>query len=281
MNTVSFSLPHPVLGLGDDIDGAFSIEIQVKRDPAKRCMEFHITNLEVTNKYVSAHLREQRFGIVFKVYCSSTFKTWSFLNPIGLFTIPEDELANKVEIEAFIVALQPFATYADKSFNPDFEGEIFSLGKFDIVGTVGKIIVPIEKKYEKLSIGNIFSFVPEESHLKPVSFDLNGDKIIVKYPVTATGAHPHNQLFNKSPWVTYNILIVPALTEAFRILSKAQEDKKSQEDMESIDTEWAYVLDSNLPVSERHNDPFVNAQLLLRQEIPLLLAYNELCPDHL
>jgi hypothetical protein len=271
MNVVNFSFPHPVLGLGDDIKGEFLLDLSVGRNAASKTIDFNIKRVEINNEYFSRLIGKNVAGVLYKIYCSSTFKTWCFLDPGKVFHINEDQLANKIEIECFIVALNALTDYTDISFNADFEGEIFSVEKYDIIGIVGKVNVPIEKKYEKLGIGNIFSFVPEENHTKPVSFDLNTNKIIVRYPITQAGVHPHNALFKKAPWTAYNILVVPALAEAFRQIAKAEEEG------EEIDKEWYYVIDSNLPYPEREKDSFTNAQLLINKEIPLLFAYSEIC----
>lgn len=271
MKTDNTSFPHPVLGLSDDVEGNFSLGINIERIKDDKAIQFVVSNIVIDNPYFNSLIERNIAGIVYKVYCSSTFKTWTFKNVKEIFKIPEDEICNKVEIQPLIVALSDIERYTDESFNPEFDDCVFSVKKHEIIGLLGSITIPIDKDYEKLSLGNIFNFSPEEDCKKPCSFEFRTDKITIRYPVTINGDHPPTGLFHKSPWAAYNIFIIPALTEAFRIMS--DDDQKG--DFESLD--WYFVLNSLLPEDQRDNDPYRNAQLLLDNDIPVLKAFDELC----
>ncbi|ULQ50972.1 hypothetical protein [Flavihumibacter fluvii] len=271
----TYSFPHPVLGLSigesQDISGEISLIINVSRISESRNIRFEISSFNINNDYFKNLFNVGKAGFLLKVYCSATLKTWVFVNSYEYIEIPEDELCSKVEIEPKIIALEYIGDFTDDTFSDEFNGQMFAVNKYEVIGLLDKIIIPIDKEYESLGLGNIFQFVPEESHLKPCSFDFTGDKIVIKYPPTAEFEHPPTALFNTAPYVAYNIFIVPALTEAFRIM--ADDDKKA--DVEGF--EWFYALNKLLPRSEWSEDPFINAQLILNREIPVLKAFNELC----
>jgi hypothetical protein len=271
MTTDNISFPHPVLGLSDDIEGSFSLDINVERNKENKTIEFIVSNVIVDNYYFSSLIENKIANIILKIYCSSTFKTWSFKNIHEKIEIPEDDLCNKVDVEVLIVAFQDINNYQDESFNQEFGSHLFTINKYEVIGILGKNTIPIDKNYEKLGIGNIFDFSPEDDASKPCSFEFRTDKIIVKYPVTINGDDPPNGLFHKSPWSAYNMLIVPALTEAFRNMA----DTNKRADFE--DKDWYFVLSTLLPEDERDDEPYANAQLILNKQIPLLKAYEELC----
>jgi len=271
MNTIPKYFPHPVLGLFDDISGRMSLEIEVERSQVTKSIIFRISQNKIDNEYFKRLIADGKASILFKVYCSSTFKTFNFLNPLSHFEISENEICNKVDIEPLIISTQNVTDYSDPSFNPEFDNQRFDLNKFDIIGVLGKVSIPIDQKYEKLGIGNLFVFEPNDDYTKPLSFVLNLDKIYIKYPPTKEGEHPPNGMFHKNPWTAFNIFILPALSEAFRIIQNPDQ----VEDVKEL--EWYQIINDLLPEPERDNDPIVNAQLILNREIPLLKAYDELC----
>lgn len=271
MNTESCSFPHPILGLSDDINGDFSLNIDVERSNSNKNIVFTITSLIINNNYFKNLVDTGKASILLKIYCSSTFKTWNFINPGSFFEIPEDDLFNKIEIETFIICENDIENYKDDTFNDIFENQIFRINKGEIIGLLGKITIPISKEYEMLGLGNIFNFEADYNSENPISFNINSDKIIIKYPVSITGEHAPSALFNKAPYTAYNIFIIPALIEVFRVMSISSE-------LSNVEGyEWYYVLNQLLPLDDRSDDPFANAQLILNKEIPMLKAFEELC----
>lgn len=274
MVTDALSFPHPVLGLADDIEGNFTLSIDMERNAIERVIEIGVSSIEYNNDYFKKLIENGSAALSIKIHCSSTFKTWTYVNLQDKIKIPEDDVCNKVEIVPSIIALRDIPDYNDSSFNLQFGKQGFYINKYDIIGLLGTVSLPIDKDYERLGLDNIFHFSPESDSITPCSFEFNTDKILIKYPITASGDHPHSALFHKAPWAAYNILIVPALTQAFTLMA----DKEKESDIN--DKEWYYVLNGLLPENEREDDPFKNAQLIINRQIPLLKAYEELCNKH-
>ncbi len=262
-----FSFPHPVLGLGDDISGAFNCSMDIERDANQRAIRFHNIKFEITNDYINTIIQDGEAGILMKVYCSSTFKTWTFLNPKDYFLINENDLYNKVEISVFVVTKTQIEQYSDNSFNKQFDGFTFGLNAKEVLAVTGNITMKIEKVDEKLGLGNIFKFFSHSSD-KPLQFTYHQNKIHIMYPVDINGEHPPNALFKTSPWTAYNMFIVPALSGAFDFVEEAREEAEGYE--------WYAVILDLLPEDQWQRDSFVNAQLILKKGIPVLNSYNEL-----
>jgi hypothetical protein len=262
------SFPHPVLGVSDDISGSVLVDLNVERVGQAKALRIVFETLIVDNSYFNFLIQSGKAKIAAKVYCGSTMKTWMFSDCLSGFDIPEDSIANKIEIEVYIIATENISNYFDETFNADYGGQIFAVSKRDIIGVLGKTVIPINKKFEKLGLGNIFKFVPNDDPRSPVSFDLTSDKITINYPVDRDGSHPPTALFHVAPWTAYNIFILPALAKAFDLKSGEQANE-----VEGLD--WSLTLDAMLPNSEWGNDGYINAQKILGFDMPLIQAYKE------
>jgi hypothetical protein len=165
------------------------------------------------------------------------------------------------------ITQKEISNYSDNSFNVQYGKETFSLNKNEVIAISGKETVQIPKTDEKLGLGNIFKF-NSHRHEMPIRFQFLQDKIHINYPETKNGEHPPNLLFSTTPWTAFNIFIVPALAEALRFVDNDPEGASRYE--------WYTVIDQLLPSSERTQDYFADAQLILQIEMPVLLSYNEI-----
>ncbi len=263
----SFSFPHPVLGLNDDIQGEFTISIKVERNVQERKLRFYNFEYLIDNKYINELINKNKAGILIKIYCSSTFLTWTILDPQKNFELDENDLFNKIEINVFIVTKERIENYSHSSFNPQFEGFNFSLNENEIIGLTGKTTMGIEKTDEKLGLGNIFKFFSHDTE-KPIEFSYNHDKIHIIYPKEGEN-HPPNALFKSHPWAAYNIFIVPALQGAFQF---AQDEPSDAEGLE-----WYTLLTNIIPQDQWGlSDNYSNAQKFLKGKLPVIKAFTEL-----
>ena len=267
MFTEGFSFPHPVLGLDDDMQGIFNYSLEIKRNANDRRIKFYNLKYEITNDYIRNLVEEGKAGILIKIYCSSTFKTWTFIDPVNNFEIEENDLFNKIDINILIITKNQISEYSDKSFHPQFSGHTFTINPKEILAITGNMTMKIDKVNEKLGLGNIFKFDKLDID-KPIQFLCNQDKIHIQCPVTFEGEYPPSLYFNNLPWTAYQMFIIPALAEAFRFASEKEDEAK--------DFEWYTVISNLLPTDKWLHDPFSNAQLVLNKGIPILDAYNQL-----
>lgn len=269
MENAKYSYPHPVLGLGDDVQGEFSISMNVSRASSERQVKLSDITTNISNDYFEQLLKGHKIQVAVVLYCSATMTSWTFVNPGESILLDENEVATKLELNAYLLASEDIDEYFDETFNEKFEETLFSVHKGQIVGQTGKLNIPIEKEDEKLGVGNIFKFSPLEEE-EPMSIDLTQDKIYINYPVDDKGNHPPRYLFEKHPWTGYNLYILPALAQALKEMDENADEVK--------DKEWFLVIDNILPEDLRVNDPFVDAQLLLKESegLPIHRAVKEI-----
>lgn len=260
-----YSFPHPVLGNDDDLSGEFNFFCSLKRTDDRK-IRFDNFNINITNNYIKQQLDNGDAGCYLRVYCSSTLRTW-MIEIVDQLEIDEDELINKIDVQILVITKRQIENYVDSSFNAQYGNEIFVISKNEVIGITGKLTIPIPKVNERLGLGNIFKFNFHETD-KPMYFEFHHDKIFINYPVTKKGEHPPNMLFSASPWTAFSIFILPALSDALKYL---------EDNPDEIDKwEWSSVIDQLLPEEQRTGNHFSDAQVLLKRELPVHLAYNEL-----
>lgn len=265
MFTEGYSFPHPVLGNADDIQGELNISLDVQRR-ADRKIVFENATVEITNPYLKELVEANKALCTLRIYCSSTLRTWVFPMPQQI-EINEDDLINKAELQILIVASEAIGNFRDASFHPQYANSNFSINRNDVIGISGKVTVTIPKVDEKLGLGNIFKFYPNDTSV-PIRIEPNHDKIYIYYPVTAKNEHPPNVLFSRKPWTAFSIYIVPALAEALRYI----EVKPGEAD----GWEWYTVIDDLHPEEDRLGEYYPEAQTIIQSQLPVLLAYDEL-----
>ena len=268
IKTKACSYPHPVLGLTSDMDGQFDLRCEIEQNQEERTLIFHF-DFEVTNEYVSELIKSRKCACVVLVTCSSTMMAWSVLDLSVPFSISEDDISGKLEIEPSIIALQCLTDYSDVSFNSIFEGLSFRIDPFDVVGVAGKLSVPIPKDHEKMGIGSIFRFVGVE-HNQVISHDLECDQIQIRVPNNSDGKNLVPMMFRTKPHTSLHIFIIPALIEALKYLG-AEEEQST----------WAWVDIVNDILPNKSENYYEDAQKILKsksenQENPMFHAANEL-----
>lgn len=270
----NISMPHPVLGINGDIkDGVFNSSCKIKIDKTNRLYKFEEIVIELTNPYIQKLYLDKKLDFVLKICCTPTYKAWTFKNPTEI-SIPENEIDILIEVESFLIAAERIDEYNDISFSDDFENKSFVLDEGAIVGLTGTKKIPIRKENEKVSLGSIFRFskIKPESKEQELYFDFDEDQIVINYPSDNPDFDPVTLLFDKIrglPYTALNLYIIPALTEAFKIMLE-------QEDEIYVNKRWFLVLESILPRSEWSDDSFINAQRIIKTGLPINMAFNEI-----
>ena len=270
----NISMPHPVLGVNGDMkEGVFNTFCKIKVDKGTREYKLDAINVELTNSYIKSLYEKKLLDLVLKISCTPTYKTWTFINP-GEIRIAENEIDLLLEIESFLIVSDKIEEYSDSTFSDDFENMKFTLEKNDIVGLTGPKRIAVRKENEKVSLGSIFKFskIKPESDNQELHFDFDEDQIIIYYPSINADYDPVTLLFDKIQGLPYTALclyIIPALTEAFRII-------QGNEDVIYNDKKWVLVLEAILPENEWNDDSFINAQKVIMTGLPINMAFDEI-----
>jgi hypothetical protein len=287
MKSSNVSWPHPVLGNSDDIEGACSVNISCKIE--NNILHFKSENIAISNDYFEKLVKDKHASVVFKLSSNSTLFMRQFEDVLDV-QIECSLVSKKIDVDIFIIAKTDINKFSDSSFHPDTRlGEnkgVFSIESGTIIGDAGRVTINLDDEYRK-GISGIIEFEELSSDL-PLSIDVDGTKILIKYPndpstqnIVTTFTSGKKQFVN----VFLNLFILPAFTEAFNALIDAQSEGKYDELVEKWD--WARFIDEN--TSERittSDNSLERAQIFLQEVIekstgqvepvPIYKAFNEI-----
>jgi hypothetical protein len=283
--SLSYSLPYPVLGLGDDfVAGGCTVHprIYLQED----CLVIDNLSPVFTNAYFDELYAGGRVGLVTKVICPSALYCNVFRG-IDVISIPQECLANHIEVSIYLVATEDIPDYAHHSFNLDYyTGDSpmrFSVEKNNVVGILGSLIIPLDFNY-LTGISGLFRF--RRAVDKPIAFDLEEDVIWITYPHQEDSQDILQVMSRTGRMMFLNLFILPALTEAFTQLLEHTRDNN----LENFRTErqWAMVISQAYQEFDRDTHPYESAQKFLQQiliakragtGLPVIEAFREYIRD--
>lgn len=257
--------PHPVLGIGDDIIGEFSVELVYKSDkdfislsPTFKLVDKGMKNLILTGKAY----------FIIQVYCRSTMYREIFKTPNLLpdaILIPSVKLNGDVEVDFFICSETSIKNYSLESFNPDYNNSKFFIDRGDILAYGGKGKFVANKSPEELkSISSLIRISNSEEISKPMYNEYEGQKIQI---MLCQEDYENYQLIIRSRVyvsLIHSIIVLPALLDALNFL-----DKKESE--EFSDKRWYKAL-KEYKSKFRSNDSLILAQKIL--DLPNMRSFK-------
>lgn len=173
-------------------------------------VEFHLENEAMLNL-----IRMGYAEYVLHLECSSTsFRKIirSDVNEIT-YSIPKSRVNVEVTVLAMIVAKRKIEYFTSDKLNEDYEGETICFEKASILAYKNLPRIYVYKNYEQLA-GNdsMFSIVkvgsPDDEEVKPLTFDLSGDRIKIMVDPKTYGAYIH---FQQKTSLAMSMLVLPAL----------------------------------------------------------------------
>jgi hypothetical protein len=258
----NYSMPYPVLGLGDDYkESYFNVipKINVKED------YLHISQgkVEIFNDTLNEFYKNGKITTAYKILCSSTLYSKVVIGEIEE-KIKVSELANQILIEVFLITIEDIEGFTDPDFNDDYfnygNGE-FSVEKNSIIGVAGKQEIPLDQSFYQ-GAKSLFRFNATSDD--ELQFDLNDYYIEVVYPWVAPEINYIASLpsFNKYTFIF--IFIIPALNNAFAEIKK-HHDKGQNEFTEYLERCKPADILYNMHKGCINEDAYVAAQKFLKR----------------
>jgi hypothetical protein len=214
MKILNLSLPHPVLGLSDDVSGEYSPKVEAA--PTEDLFIFKIDHL-LENVTLQELIKSGKAQFCVEVNCPATIYRKSYLSSefSQEIKIKQEFLRNRFDLTFFIIANSELPHYSNDGFNYDYEGSDFDLDKGDILAFGGEIKQFAVKDWSSLkSIKSFMSIKKDPDSDGNMSFQLSPDKIIVL--VSESDYEKYRSLINTeniSP-VFHTSIVLPALIYA-------------------------------------------------------------------
>jgi len=176
------------------------------------------------NVLVNFHLKNQkmldliRMGYaeyVLHLECSSTSFRKVIRSDVSeiAYSIPKSRVNVEVTVLALIVAKRKIENFTSDSLNEDYESESITFEKASILAYKNLPRIYVYKNYEELA-GNesLFSIIkvglPDDEEVKPLTFDLTGDRIKIMVDPKTYAAYIH---FQQKASIAMSMLVMPAL----------------------------------------------------------------------
>jgi hypothetical protein len=258
----NYSMPYPVLGLGDDYkEGYFNIvpEIHVKDD------YLHISqgDVEIVNDTLVELYENKKITTAYKILCSSTLYSKVVIGEMKE-KIEVSKLANQVLIEGFLITTEDIVGFTDTDFNDDyfeFGNGVFDVDKNSIIGVAGKQEIPLVQSFYQ-GAKSLFRFTATSD--AELQFDLNDFFIEVVYPWVEPEINYIASLPSVNKYTFIFVFIIPALNNAFADIKKHHE-KGQQEFTQYLERCKPADILYNMHKSCVNEDAYVASQKFLKR----------------
>jgi hypothetical protein len=284
MGKSNISYPYPILDSSDDIQGDFDINASIHVNDSS--LIINTENILISNQYFCDLLENQTLKLVVKAYCSSTMFSKTFENK-KIIDISLNTIATSLNLEFFLIANKDIENYYSETFNSDYlsilNGNGFVIKKGSILGHGGEMKIPLINIFTQ-GLKGIIQF-EARSETFPISFDLDGNKIVIYYPKKENDIDLIGFLGGKgSPKLNtfYNLIILPALSAAFDELLKKYNENENLDEFIDNHT-WAFVVTQLFPQFFECETGYIASQLLLQilsndelKKLPILKSFDEL-----
>lgn len=210
------SLPHPVLGLGDDVEGKYEPipSIRLGKEKTAISIEHVLENPTLQEMVVKGDI-----AFCAELNCPQTLYRNVFISrkPNQSIEIETGFLRDKVTIKFYIIAQKDISKYKPKGANQDYGEYTFRVLKGDVLAYGSMTSFIAAKSWEKLAAISSFLVITEgDSQEGPFKIDLNEDRITVQlskkdYAVYKSASKP--PLFGP---IFHASVVIPALIFALQ-----------------------------------------------------------------
>jgi hypothetical protein len=284
MSKSNISYPYPILDTSDDIEGEFIINAVVSSN--NESLIINLENYLITNEYFNNLLQNKYLKLVVKAYCSSTMFSKTFEN-IKVIEIDFNTIATSLNLEFLLIANRDIENYYDNTFNSDYldilNGNGFLVKKGSILGNGGEMKIPLTNIFTQ-GLKGIIQF-EARNEIYPISFDLDGNKIVIYYPKKENEIDLIGYLGGKGSIhlnTFYSLIIIPAISAAYdEIINKVNTNDNLEEFIDNHT--WALVITELFPEYSVCESGYIAAQLLLQilnkdesNQLPILKSFDEL-----
>ena len=278
------SYPHPILDVTDDVASNFKLTgatVEATSEDVEIKLQVVIDDPDV-GKLIDNGL--VRYSL--RWTCGATISTGE-INPEVIrknsdgvtqrIFIDQQNIFGKVEVELYLVAVEPILSFRWSRQNAEYGGAEFDIETGDTIGFGGSLTFNAKKRYDPLSapVGSCFKFINDAGLRKGIriNFDSN-EEIIVRLPPSLMENIHH---FSGWPDLQIATLVLPALMETLSFMKA----NYSSEEEDLSEFQWFVVIsemvEKNGGIEE---SPLKLAQKILENPIDrAILAGVELNAD--
>lgn len=215
MKIDKLSLPHPVLGLGDDVKGSYQVSSSVKLGKERIAVT---VNHGLVNETIEKLMEDKIVAFCTEINCPQTLFRESFttFEPNQIIEIDSTNLRDKVDVRFYVTAKRDISGYSIVGANPDYQDSTFEIAKGDVLAYGGDTSFIAAKRWEELkSISSFLVIMEGSKEEQPFEIYLNSDKIIVYLSKKDYAVYKRASKHGFDP-IFHSSIVVPALSYALQ-----------------------------------------------------------------
>jgi|SRR5579862_5497548 len=259
------SFPHPVVGNLDDVPGAkFQADREMTTDKQNIYIDVEVVS---SNNTINDLISAGKAAYVVHVECSNTLfrRAYEFSSATHRIAISMDDLNGPVEVNTFARSRRPMNAYKVQKAHADYESAAFTIAVGDILAVAEGEVFYIESDFDALkNIGSIIEIRESDNQGDhPMRAQFDSEKIVIFLCKADFALYKELRANEAVTAALSGLIVLPALTEALRLLQDGEED----------DTRWRQRLRfrvESLDLDLENGEPLELAQKLL--ELPLKRA---------
>jgi len=217
--------PYPVLSKDTDdfIDSTLDFTYTIIEDLNFKCN----VKVNLNNRILRKLVKKGKALLAVHVECPKTRfrKIITFSDYNFEFEINNKFLANRVEIASMIISAEDLE-YRNNQFNEDYEGDIYYVGKNNILAYDNDITFDIERNIDSLeNLPSIFSII-EDKELKAPSIALNLTETKIQLKLNSVNYDLYKDIRKNGDLeqVIASLFIMPALVNILSSFRELEED---------------------------------------------------------
>lgn len=217
--------PYPVLSKDTDdfIDSSLDFKYTIIENLNFKCN----IKVNLNNRILRKLVKKGKALFAVHIECPKTRfrKIITFSDYNFEFEINNKFLANRVEIASMIISAEDLE-YRNNQFNEDYEGDIYYVGKNNILAYDNDITFDIERNVDSLeNLPSIFSIVEDQELKAPaIALNLTETKIQLKLNSINYGLYKDLRENQNLEQVIASVFIMPALVNVLSSFRELEED---------------------------------------------------------
>ena len=233
--------PYPVLSTfsNDYKEGAYSAEISVERDGYNLRLKF-LSQLTSGSLLDCIHSGLAKY--VYHIECAQTGyrKVIKTDKAEDTYVIEHKSVNGKIQICAFVVAVEDIKNFTSPDFHEDYQGLSFDIEAGCVIAVGGMTTVDVSKDIDDLAdTPSIFNIIKNtDENCKEMLVDMSQRKIIIKLPLSDFYSYKALSTNPLAQPILNSLTIIPALTYVLEELKALP----VQERIENSDTLWYKVI---------------------------------------
>ena len=275
MRINNLSLPHPVLGIEDDVTGTYSVECSVSLTPEKATLSI---KQHLSNKTLSEMIASEEAVFNVEAHSRQTFYRKAFVSDKSDYDIeiPVELLRNRVDVNFYIVSTIDKDDYKIEGSNRDYGENNFMIRKGDVLASGGSTWFPALKDWRALKAADSFITIDKGDFKEgTVNIFLDRDKIGIE--LSKKDYQTYSNLCRRTNLypIFHSSFVFPALLHVLSQLKENQSDFMAYQWFTALAFRKENESElSNLDWNEEINFPKI-AQILLSNPIDRMLNASE------